>query len=153
MQFSIEVEGAKQLSRDLDKVNHRVKSGIIRAVSKTTYGIDKDAKKGAPSVSGRLRSGIRAVVRDAQGQVSASTKYSYDVEKGQKPGKWANVEDLMLWVRKVINPGRKRLRSVTFLVNRKIYKEGTTAQPFFEPAVEKHRKRFRRRIEIMLKKL
>lgn len=153
MQFSIEAIGAKELQRDLNKVDAKVRVGIIRAVAKTTYDIDREAKKNVPVHEGQLKNSITPVVRDAQGQVSVRKEYGAGVERGQKPGTWPNVGDLMLWVKRKLKPQKKRLRSVTFLVGRKIFERGTPAQPFFEPAVEKHRKRFHRRIELMLKKL
>jgi hypothetical protein len=83
--------------------------------------------------------------------VWSGAKYSEDVERGTEPGRWPNRDDITRWVRLKIKPPQKRLKSVAYLVGRKIYKEGTKPQPFFEPAVKKYKQRYFNRVARIIK--
>lgn len=43
---------------------------------------------------------------------------------GRKPGRWAPLSPLQKWVGLKIRPTESKLKSITFLVNRKIFREG-----------------------------
>ena len=176
MEFRLSIEGLDEVKKDLKQFNERVRAGLLREVKDTTLKIHKQAKEDAPKVSGELHGGIAFANADLSGEVWSGAAHAIDVEKGTKgKGKWSrprksnsalkfvrpsrnyegwpNVEDLTYWVRKKINPPTKKLRSVVFLVGRKIYEKGTKAQPYFEPAVKKHGKDFHRRVMKLLKRL
>jgi hypothetical protein len=147
MQFSISVKGIDKVTRDLDKYSENVRKGITREVARTTTDIHRHAQQAAPmGAEGTLKRKINFAIADMVGEVWSGAEYSIGVEKGQKPGKWPQYDDLMRWVQRKLRVPKNKLKSVTFLVGRKIFEQGTKAQPFFEPQVRKHEKRFQNRI-------
>lgn len=46
------------------------------------------------------------------------------IDYGRKPGTWANVPAIQKWVNLKIKPQPKRLRSVSYAVNKKIFEKG-----------------------------
>ena len=154
MEYRLSIEGLDEVKKDLKHFNERVRAGLLSEVADTTTKIHKQAKEDAPmGAEGDLKRGVGQIVTDLTGEVWSGAAHSIAVEQGQKPGKWANVEDLMLWVKRKLRVPKNRLSSVTYLVNRKIFMKGTDAQPFFEPAVKKHGKDFHRRVMKLLKRL
>lgn len=152
MHVSINIEGVKQTGKELDKFNDNIKRGLKREIAAVTNNVRNEAVGKAPVHTGNLRRSITVVLNKLSGSVQANAPYAYDVEFGQKPGKWPVVSDLMFWVRKKINPGKKRLNSVTFLVGKKIFKQGTDPQPYFYDAVKRHENRFYNRVEQIVRK-
>jgi len=76
-----------------------------------------------------------------KGITESKMNYSSSVEHGAEPH-WPNPEDLELWVKRKLKPSPKRLKSVSFLVARKISEKGTPAQPFMKPGWEHGRRVF-----------
>lgn len=150
MQFSIRVDGVSDINRELKKYSEDVRKGVAREVAKTINEIRNDAVLNTPVHTGKLRQSIHSEQSGVTGSVWVGAEYGVDVEQGQKPGRWPNVGDLMFWVKKKIKPPAKKLRSVTFLIGRKIFERGTQAQQFFEPAIRKYEKRFYNNIERLL---
>ena len=64
------------------------------------------------------------------------------IEKGQKPGRWPDMEKLHRWVHKKIGLQGAAAKSATFFIAKKIFKEGTKPTPFAMPAFEMNKKRF-----------
>lgn len=153
MQFSLKVEGIKDVARDLENYSNRVRAGLLREVAKTTYGIHREAKENAPiGAEGTLKARIQASVVDLAGEAWSGAKHSLGVEMGQKPGTWPHVGDLMLWVKRKLRVPKNRLKSVTYLIGKKIFEKGTQAQPFFEPAVNKWRDKFYNNVNRLIRK-
>lgn len=71
---------------------------------------------------------------------SAQRGYAAAVEYGSR-AHWAPVQDIRAWVQKKLRADRKKINSIAFLINRAMSKKGTTAHPFFAPAVEKNKRR------------
>jgi len=154
MQLSLKIEGIQETNGELKKIDAKVRGGLIREVAKTTTNIHREAYSNAPmGAEGFLKKGIRFIVTDLAGEVFSSAKYSVGVEKGQKPGTWPHVGDLTRWVSRKLGVPKNRLKSVTYLIGKKIFEKGTDAQPFFEPAVKKHEKRFFRNVQRLINKL
>jgi len=147
MQFSISVRGDKELRKALRGYNEKVRKGLMREVAGTAAKIDREAKRNAPVATGLLRNRITFVVQDLAATVFSNAKYSTDVEKGQKPGSWPNRDDIERWARRKLKVPKNRLKSVAFLVSRKIHDKGTKAQPYFEPAVDKGQRWFYLRVK------
>jgi hypothetical protein len=147
MQFSITVKGNKEVKAALRGYNEKVRKGLMQEVARAAAMIDKDAKKAAPVASGLLRNRITFIVRDLAATVFSNAKYSTDVEYGQKPGTWPNREDIEKWVKRKLGVSKNKIKSVAFLVSRKIYNKGTDPQPYFEPAVKKGARFFYLRVK------
>jgi len=154
MEFSIKVDGLDSLKKEMRKIDSKTRAIVLREVTKAATGLHADIKSDAPvGATAGLKQTIQWNVTDTSADVWASKKYAPDVEKGQKPGRWPNMEDLQLWVKKKLGVSKKRLRSVTFLVARKIHDKGTEAQPFFEPNVRRWEKRFYNNLMKAIKRL
>ena len=79
------------------------------------------------------------------------------VENGRKAGKFPPVSKIKDWVEikpisaiPDVNGRVPSVEQLTFLISRKIAKEGTEPQPFFEPAKEEVLKRFELAIELAI---
>ncbi len=153
MKFNLQVKGINEVKRSLNKFNKETVRELQREIDRTAIRIHKDARQAAPVDRGILRARIMFTKGRLAALVWSQAKYSLDVEQGQKPGRWPNKADLEGWVKRKINPPRKRLKSITYLVGRKIYKQGTKAQPYFEPAVRKWKPRYFINVTRIMKKL
>lgn len=153
MQFSISIQGDRELKRALRGYNEKIRKGLHKEVASTTYAVRNDAansvrRESRPpygsviSDSGRLAGSINANVTDLTGESWVGVKYGADVEKGRSAGKWPNRQDIKIWVERKLKVPKNKSQSVAFLVARKIFRKGTPAQPYFEPAVKKNQKEF-----------
>ena len=70
--------------------------------------------------------------------------YWYYVENGRGPGKFPPPPAIRSWIGEEYSPV---LDQLTFLISRKISREGTSAQPFFEPAKEQAIREFSQAID------
>lgn len=142
MKFDLSIRGADKLRADLRSYNRKTQKRLQREVDNTATKIHRTAREMAPNDTGGLRWGINIAVRYLSAVVWSSADYSLAVERGQKPGTWPNPYLLQGWVKRKLKISKKRLKSVTFLVGRKIFRKGTEAQPYFGPAVKKYKTRF-----------
>lgn len=150
MQFSISIQGDRELKRALHGYNQKIRKGLQQEVARTATDIHRDAKTDAPVDTGILRNKINFVVQDLAATVFSNAKYSTDVEQGQKPGRWPNPQDIRKWVERKLGIPKNKSKSVAFLVGRKIFQKGTDAQPYFEPAVKKNQKEFFKNVKRMV---
>lgn len=97
-------------------------------------------------VSGTLRGATAAKVTTSggspvsiEGRVFNPTAYGMPVELGRRPGKQPPSSALELWVRRKLDIPENRVKSVAFLVARKIGRKGTTAVEMFKKAFEEGR--------------
>lgn len=154
MDVSIKIDGVKDFTKYMERVDRGTRAAILRATSEAASRIQADATSAAPVGATRdLRGSIQKKVTDKVGIVWSNKSYAEDVEFGKKPGSWAHVGDLMYWVRQKIKPPRNKLKSVTYLINRKIFEKGTDAQPFFYPFVKKWESRYVKRITQLINKI
>jgi len=153
MKFNLQVKGINEVKRSLNKFNKETVRELQREIDKTSFDIQRRARRVAPSDRGILRARIQRSSGMLAAIVWSGAKYSLDVEKGQEPGKWPNKSDLEGWVKRNIKPPKKRLKGITYLIGRKIYKRGTDAQPFFEPTVKYYKQRFFNNVTRIMKKL
>lgn len=142
MKFDLRVSGVNDVKRSLHKYSVETNKKLHKEVSNTTLRIHKDARLGIAVDTGMAREKVDFTVGHLAGLVWSGASYSLDIERGQEPGRWPDLEILKGWVRRKLGVKGSRLRGVTFLVARKIYRKGTKAQPFFEPAVTKNKTRF-----------
>lgn len=83
---------------------------------------------------------VTSVARAIEGRVFNPTSYGMVVELGRTPGKAAPPSSaLELWVRRKLGVPENRVKSVAFLVARKIGKRGTKAVKMFSSSFEESR--------------
>ncbi len=80
--------------------------------------------------TGQLRDSILLIKTDTGYTIVASASYSVAVEYGSMPH-WAPIEPLKGWARRKLGDEK-----AAWAVQHKIAKEGTTAKPFMDPAIE-----------------
>lgn len=91
-------------------------------------------------VSGTLRGGTAASVSTSgvaysiEGRVFNPVAYGMPVELGRAPGRQPPSSALELWVRRKLDVPENRVKSVAFLVARKIGRQGTKAVEMFAKA-------------------
>lgn len=110
--------------------------------------------------SGELYNSFKKIISIADEHYSVSIElasYWDYVEKGRKAGKFPPPNKIAEWIRvKPIKPypnARGKLPSVsqlTYLIGRKIAREGTKAQPFFAPALADANEHFKLMIELAI---
>lgn len=77
-------------------------------------------------------------VTSTMGATGGASLYVEFVEHGRRPGKFPPIEPIRKWVRRVLGiTGAAQIRSVAYLVGRKIARQGTPAQQFTAKTVEK----------------
>lgn len=104
--------------------------GLI--IPKTPVGVSGLLRKTQASVTGEARS--------IEGRVFNPAPYGIVVEMGRTPGaKPPRSSDLELWVRRKLDVPENKVKSVAFLVARKIGKQGTKAVKMFASSVEEGR--------------
>lgn len=122
---------------------------IKRQIVKSALKIETDAKRKAPSDTGRLK-GISIQTKISLGGFSADVfsdaNYAMAVEKGSRPH-FPPVTALEGWAR------RHGMEDMEFLIARAIAKKGTKPQPFLFPAWEAERPEFINEIKNILRSL
>ena len=164
--MEIQVEGLRGVRADFGKAKDAVAEAADKALQAVGLEIVAEAKlnlkrnrttnTGALSASGKVQKdkdgGIDAGFFSREGEQG----YAAAVEYGRGPTKKASPdgitlrESLRAWVKRKMGGRAMRsasvfsgmkyedyIDSITFLIARKIHREGTKAQPFFVPAVEK----------------
>jgi hypothetical protein len=163
MQFSISVQGDKELKLALRGYNQKIRKGLQQQVSKTTYDIRNDAAEDVRrnrrpphgsviSDTGTLANSITSNVTDLTGATWVGVKYGGDVEGGTSPGRWPNMQDIKKWVENKLKVPKNKSKSVAYLVSRKIFRQGTPAQPYFEPAVKENQPKFFKNVKRMVER-
>lgn len=128
-------------------------------------------KQNGPYDRGNLRQSIHARLIRAEnsGQIAATVAsnaaYAEAAHEGQKPGHWPNVAALQAWVRRKIRhghielqglePGKKgvvrkrnqQIRTLAFLIGRKIHRQGTKGVPFFDIVYDESHKEIEQMVE------
>lgn len=140
------------------KNTNKVLNNFGQRVTKLAkINIGKKKKGRVIDNSGTLRESIDYELKTfASGNFSFSflmEEYGENVDKGRKPGKGIPVKALMSWIKSkpirlrdletgsFIKSTKSRLNSLSFLINRKIKKEGIEATNFFSEPFEKEFKK------------
>lgn len=163
----IKVEGQQALKANLDKVAKELGAAGDKALQAVGLEIIAEAKvnlnANKTNNTGMLRSSGK-VQKAEDGTVDAGffsserqNGYAEYVEYGRGPSKKKGAipleDSLKAWVhRKLGIAYGKELDSATFLIARKIHREGTKPQPFFAPAVKKIEDKFEEIISKYIKK-
>ena len=128
-------------TKKLLQVREVINDEFLVAMTSAQMLLETDVAANTPVNFGTLRTGIHGKVINAfhgiVGVEGAGTKYGDIIEMGRRPGKMPPEEPLLLWVRRKINPDPKELKSITYLVRRKIGKEGFLGKHMFQNAERK----------------
>lgn len=180
--INISVEGLEDLYLKLDVHVEKTNKASRAALRKGAMQIINDAKQnlrdGGNIASGNLRASGK--VQKVEGNADAidagffskntSGGYAYYVEYGRKAGGVPPISSIEAWLRKKtataknrknafdsasvfmrMNPGQYR-QLIATRIAWSIAKNGTTAHPFFNPAVEKNKDAVTKAIEEAVKK-
>lgn len=102
---------ANLILKNLDEFNQMIKDEMVRK------GIN-DTKEASNS--------LKSVQKDDKTFQSVGVDYIEILDKGRSPGKFAPVDNIQEWVRSKLGiTDDREIRSVAYLVNRKIAREGT----------------------------
>lgn len=116
---------------------------LERAIRRAIGMIGNTARSGAPEHHGILRSSINhRYTNPLTGVVSAGVDYARMVEEGTGPGGKPPLQSIRDWIkRKGMHPRDPSMddRDLAFVIARSIAMRGTSAQPYMQPALEKHR--------------
>ena len=93
------------------------------------------------NVDGDIRDSIRSEVKKAIDSfllsLGANAPHAIFVHEGTKPH-WPPAKPIRVWVHKKLNVPAEEIDTVTYLVQRKIAREGTKAKPFLGVAFRAH---------------
>lgn len=135
----IEIVGGEELRRAMRDPEF-VRGPATDFVRKAAFEIQARAVELAPSNFGRLRNSITVDVKsrpfsgDVTASVGSNLKYAAPVEFGSKPH-WPPLAPILLWTRRKLHPPARQARSIAFLIQRKIARHGTPAQPYLSRAL------------------
>lgn len=151
---TIELEGLDRVLANFERITPEVAAAATKGLSRGGMYIIADAQRnlrtaghngGTVNNTGQLSNSGRTQVLD-NGEVEcgffskSGEGYAAYVEYGTR-AHWPPVAPLRAWTRKKLRVSEDRVKSVAFLVARKIARRGTSPHPFFQPAVEKNKKR------------
>jgi HK97 gp10 family phage protein len=145
MAKELEIRGAQQVIKNLNKISDRMFNRIVDACQRVQAQVVNDARSAAPVFLTTLRQSIlpgdiSVSKTDVQAKVTANVKYASYVEFGTRPH-WPPVDALKDWAAKKLGD-----ESLAFVVARAISRRGTKAQPYLGPALLKNQGLFRRMI-------
>lgn len=132
--LEVKVSGALFKERGAEKL---VNDELAAAMNASTQLLRGAIIPKTPVFQSHLRQATQASVsgsgRSIEGRVFNPMSYGIPVELGRTPGKKQPPSSaLELWVRRKLNVPENKVKSVAFLVARKIGKQGTKAVKMFE---------------------
>jgi len=148
----IELEGLDSVLKALQRSGEEVKREASKGLQKAGLRIIADATRnlrvngswvtGLLAQSGKVQKvdedNIDVGFFDTQNKQSG---YAYFVEYGRKAGRMPPPDEIAQWAYKKLGlHDRKAAQQIGWALALKIAREGTTAHPFFVPAVEKNKK-------------
>jgi len=139
LSIEVNVDGALLKGANVPEIVDREMSAAMQASTQYLRGLIIPLTP--VGVSGALRAGTQALVtgsgsdRTIEGRVFNPVAYGMPVELGRAPGKMPPSSALELWVRRKLDVPENKVKSVAFLVARKIGRQGTKAVGMFEKAM------------------
>lgn len=126
----------------------QAKNDIRDQISKSAFNIETDAKRRAPSDTGRLRSSIQTEIRSAgfEAVIFSDVNYALPVEEGAK-AHFPPPSALSGWAR------RHGLVGLEFIIARSIARRGLPPRPFLKPAADAEKEDFMRGIRRALRRM
>ncbi|MFW6340652.1 MAG: HK97 gp10 family phage protein [Wenzhouxiangella sp.] len=133
--------------RQLQRAPSAIMRHVDQAVQRAAILGARDAKRAAPKSLSELANSIRnEQLGLAFHRVLADAPHARHVEEGTGPGGSPPLDILRAWIRTAqIQPREARnVRDLAFLIQRKIRRTGTPAQPYMAPQVDTSRARLLR---------
>lgn len=128
-----------------------VQANLDQAITEATLFLDAKVKANTPQGVGGAQGGLIASIQNnakdlegkgtplVKGIVMTAHPYAEVIEKGRKPGKGVPRDVLRGWIIKKLGISEeKELRSVEFLISRKIKHKGFKGAHMFEKAVNEN---------------
>jgi hypothetical protein len=123
-----------------------LKKIITKEIAPIAGKIVTEMKKNVKSDSALQKSiDYNVIVKQDKIEVQfVSNDYGIYVDKGRKPGKFVPVNKLTTWINKEgIKPrGGISVKSLSFVINRKIKEKGIKARPFINKSFKKYQREF-----------
>lgn len=135
---------ALEVAQALGNAPAAVKDELDKAMSRGAGYITRDARENAPKADSELVNAIQPKrVALLEHLIEAAKDYASYQEDGTKPGGWPTLARMMAWVRrKGITPiGNRSLKQTAQAIRHKIAREGVSAHPFMQPALDSNRSR------------
>jgi hypothetical protein len=130
MEFSVQVKLPALATTGLQAAQI-VEAELTAATEAALIDLQGQVTKRTPVNFGLLRRAwsreVYSLGSNAQvlGRVFNPLSYALPAETGRKPGKWPPFAPIALWVKRVLRPPMNKLASLTFLMRRKIGRDGT----------------------------
>ena len=153
MDGSISIEGMDQVLKALEKADRTVQAAAMKGLAAGLQNVIADAqvnlRQNKSVVTGLLRQSgkvqkiddlnLDAGFFDTQNRQSG---YAYFVEYGRRAGRMPPPDELAAYAYKKLQlKDWKAARAIGWAMAVKIAKEGTTPHPFFNPAIDKNKRR------------
>ena len=147
----------KKLSKELGKLQERIKKDIDLGVSRSTQRGRSLLVRKTPVDQGQAKAGWRAT----NNLITNSAPHIGILERGARPHKVSRegIESLTRWVMRVLTirakkkqSRQKQARGVAFAIAKKIEKEGQKGTFFIEKTIPKISKILKQEVEEQLKK-
>lgn len=142
---------AKRLQQTLDDGPQTLRKHMRLAVLRSVKEMARTARRKAPKTESILTNSIHhRMVDDLTGLVLVGADYGQMVEEGTGPGGTPPTQDLIDWLRvKRIEPNDPEMsqEDLAYVIARSIAINGTSAQPYLQPAFDSGKARAQRRID------
>jgi hypothetical protein len=137
----------------LKRAPNRLEAELDRATQRGAIAIARDMRAGAPKAQSLLTSSItHRRIGSAHHEVIVGAEYGAAVEYGRGPGQaMPPVRSIDDWIAvRGIEPNDPEMsqRDLAFVIARSIAREGTTAQPFFRPAIRDNENRLQQLVDV-----
>ena len=143
----------EDVRKNAENLNPLDDKGIIAIVQNWGNELIKQLQnnllKNKTNASNSLSQSIDPKITQPQGGYNLTVQmldYYINVEEGQKAGTKVKQKDLIEWIQnkkdiqsRIISKSPDKIaatRSLAYVIQRKIYREGTTAKPFISPALK-----------------
>ena len=160
---SIRLEGLDEVLRNLEGIKPVVQKAAMKGLQAGALDIIADAQTNLRTngsvVTGLLRQSGRTQKVDELtldvGFFDTSNKgsgYAIYVENGRRAGKMPPPEELIQYCRKKLRMSEREAKKAGWAMALRIARKGTRPHPFFNPAINKNRKKILDRLENEIKK-
>ena len=160
---SIRLEGLDEVLRNLEGIKPVVQKAAMKGLQAGAMDIIADAQTNLRTngsvVTGLLRQSGRTQKVDEltldAGFFDTSSKgsgYAFYVENGRRAGKMPPPDELIQYCRKKLRMSEREAKKAGWAMALRIARKGTRPHPFFNPAINKNRKKILDRLENEIKK-
>ena len=160
---SIRLEGLDEVLRNLEGIKPVVQKAAMKGLQAGAMDIIADAQTNLRTngsvVTGLLRQSGRTQKVDELtldvGFFDTTNKgsgYAFYVENGRRAGKMPPPDELIQYCRKKLRMSEREAKKAGWAMALRIARKGTRPHPFFNPAINKKRKKILDRLENEIKK-